>query len=174
MVNFKNIKVVFFDVDGTVTDGIYQMSSEGVCTKSFYSKDFYGLESLLKSDIRVIIITQSDGRVIKQQINRIMEVRAIWKKKYCDCDLDLFTHIEDKVERIEKYMEFKDISWGNIAYVGDAENDLESMKKCEFTACPNDAIEEVQEESNYISNYDGGKGAVYDICKYILEKRKEK
>ena len=173
MNNLKNIKIAFFDLDGVLTDGIYQMSSEGITTKSFYSKDFYGLESLLKSGIRVVIITQSDGRVIKQQITRIMESRKIWREKYNDCSLDLFASIEDKKERIDKYLEHHDISWENIAYIGDAENDLASMKASGFTACPSDAIEEVKEECNLVSDSNGGKGAVYEICKYILENRRE-
>jgi 3-deoxy-D-manno-octulosonate 8-phosphate phosphatase (KDO 8-P phosphatase) len=51
--------------------------------------------------------------------------------------------------------------------MGDAENDLPPMNKALFTGCPADAIEEVQENANYISEFEGGRGAVYEFCMHI-------
>jgi 3-deoxy-D-manno-octulosonate 8-phosphate phosphatase (KDO 8-P phosphatase) len=44
------------------------------------------------------------------------------------------------------------------------------MKLCGFRACPADATEEIREISDYVSPFNGGKGAVRDICEHLLKK----
>jgi len=178
-INFKNIKVVCFDLDGVLTDGIYQVNSKGVTTKSFYTRDFSALEQLLKNDIKVVIISQSSDNCILRRINNIREKSrsSIWKKCFDEKSLILFQGIDDKCRDIgflvlsslgcfgEKF------SWDNVAYMGDAENDIECMEKAHYTGCPSDAIEEAKENSNYVSNYPGGKGCVYEFILHILKER---
>ena len=42
-------------------------------------------------------------------------------------------------------------------------------KKVGLACCPNDAVEEVKNICNFISSKNGGKGAVRELCDYILE-----
>jgi 3-deoxy-D-manno-octulosonate 8-phosphate phosphatase (KDO 8-P phosphatase) len=42
------------------------------------------------------------------------------------------------------------------------------MKLVGLTCCPNDAAEEIQQISKYISNKKGGEGCVRDIIEQIL------
>jgi 3-deoxy-D-manno-octulosonate 8-phosphate phosphatase KdsC-like HAD superfamily phosphatase len=62
------------------------------------------------------------------------------------------------------------VSRCDIAFMGDSENDVEAMKLCGLTGCPADAVSIVKEESNFIAESPGGKGAVYEFAKYIIEK----
>lgn len=177
---FNKIKIAFFDVDGCLSDGVYQISEEGSVIKSFYTRDFYGLEQLMRNNILVVILTQSHDEVISQQIQRICDHSDFWKENYYRCNnLQLFTGIDDKRKLVERYFESdfrgEEITWDNIAYFGDAENDLECIKLAGFSGCPTDAIPEVREIAMYPSDYYGGKGAVHDFCKHILaQKNKEK
>ncbi|KKN30854.1 hypothetical protein LCGC14_0829790 [marine sediment metagenome] len=178
-INYNNIKISIFDLDGTLTDGIYQVNSEGITTKSFYTRDFSALEQLLKNNIKIIIISQSNDLCVWQRINNIRtKTRSdIWKDAFDKRRIILFQGIDNKRSHIEQLVlplfgcYGKTFSWHQVAYMGDAENDIECMKKAHYTGCPSDAIEEVKENSNYVSNYSGGKGCVYDFVMHILRER---
>lgn len=174
MITFSNIKIVCFDCDGVLTDGIYQISEEtGMVTKSFYTRDFYAIEQLLRNDIAVFIVTQSHDKVIHTQVSRIARHSDFWSDCFNDGRLKVMTSIENKQEAIHAEILTKnELGWFNVAYMGDAENDLPLMKKASFTGCPSDAIEEVKENANYISDFPGGRGAVHDFCMHILKQRK--
>lgn len=171
---YQRIKVVVIDVDGVLTDGIYQISSIGNVIKSFYTRDFYGIERLMIKGIKVVILSQSHDRVISEQIDRICDHSHFWRCCYeLVSTLLVYTEVEDKKGKVEEILNKYNWTWENVAYIGDAENDIESMKEAGFTACPVDAIPEVRELSLYPSSFSGGKGAVYDFCNYILKKISE-
>jgi len=176
----NKIKVAFFDLDGTITDGMYNVSSDGKITKSFYTRDFHGLEILSNSGICVCIITNSNDDCIKHKLNRL------------NFNIMLFMDVEDKKTYIDKLIKenndicnrkdvfcFKDnqykiISWYSIAYMGDAENDLECMDYIGLFGCPKDAIPQVRKKcKDFVSIYNGGHGAVWEFSKYILEHNKK-
>jgi 3-deoxy-D-manno-octulosonate 8-phosphate phosphatase (KDO 8-P phosphatase) len=169
MIKFSNIKVLVLDVDGTLTDGIYQISEQGKVTKSFYTKDFYAIQKIMSVTRFVLIVTQSHDVVIKSQIQRIAGHSKIWETMLNYESLKIFTGIDDKEKCITSELLDRQLGWENVAYMGDAENDLPPMKKSLFTGCPADAIEEVRENSNYISDFPGGRGAVYDFCMHIYK-----
>jgi 3-deoxy-D-manno-octulosonate 8-phosphate phosphatase (KDO 8-P phosphatase) len=168
---FEKIKVVCFDVDGTLTDGKYIISKNGDVSKSFYTRDFHGIEMLLRGGINVIVISQSDDKVIQRQFNRIMLCSPFWETAYVNMRLHLHMGCNNKRDLINKDLLTDELSWENVAYMGDAENDFECLKLASFSGCPVDAIEEVREMVQYPSDFKGGEGAVYDFCKYILKKR---
>jgi len=178
---FSDIKICCFDIDGTLTDGIYQITDKGDIVKSFYTRDFYGIEQLIRNGIKVVILSQSHDEVIYHQINRIVDHSILWEQAYeHDESLEVITCIDNKKEEIEKILEKENLSWSNVAYIGDAENDIESMEKALFVGCPFDAINEISKNlpslsylSSYVSKFPGGKGAVYDFSKYILKKIEE-
>lgn len=175
---YDDIKIVAMDVDSTLTDGIYQISEQevghGIVTKSFYTRDFYAIEQLMRAGILVCIITQSHDKVIERQVQRIASHSDFWSGKWNSFNgLKVLTGINNKKKAIKDQVLMKSgFDWHNVAYIGDAENDVTCMKKALFTGCPADAIEEVKENVNYISEFPGGRGAVYDFCMHILKQRK--
>lgn len=175
MFKFGNIKVLVVDVDGCLTDGIYQISEQemgkSLVTKSFYTRDFFGIENILKAGIEVIIISQSHDQVIQRQIDRISAYSGIWKNHLQCGSLRVLVGIDNKEEAIYSEILRGDNVWGCVAYFGDAENDIECMKLAGYTGCPDDALESIKEEVNYKSDYPGGKGAVCDFCMYIIKNR---
>jgi 3-deoxy-D-manno-octulosonate 8-phosphate phosphatase (KDO 8-P phosphatase) len=52
--------------------------------------------------------------------------------------------------------------------MGDDIPDLGAMKLVGMPTCPNDATNEVQAVSRYISNYPGGYGCVRDVIEQVL------
>ena len=57
--------------------------------------------------------------------------------------------------------------------MGDDIPDLECMQRVGIPVCPADACSEVIEASRYVSEFDGGKGAVRDIVEQTLRAQDE-
>ena len=57
-------------------------------------------------------------------------------------------------------------------YMGDDIPDIPVMKLVGLACCPQDAVNEVKEISNYVSDKNGGKGAVRDIIEQIMKIKK--
>lgn len=195
----KNIKLLVIDVDSTLTDGNYQVSEDGKITKSFYTRDFYYIEKILRMDshpICILLLTGSwDNCIVNKYLqlpycdkwNFLLRTHADDKKRYIEDEVigikneSPFSIVCDNRDNINKIIEkkhpyadtFSRITWDNIAYIGDGENDLESIKLAAITGCPQDAEEEIKEESHFISKYNGGRGAVADFIKYLISLRED-
>jgi len=50
-----------------------------------------------------------------------------------------------------------------VAYIGDDVNDLECIKACGFSACPNNAVRGVRESVDYICTAKGGEGVIREL-----------
>lgn len=156
------IKFFVLDVDGTLTDGRINISSNGEIFKSFNVKDGYGVRFLLKKKgIESIILTARYSEIVEKRCKE-MAVDYVLQNS-----LDKYKTLQ---KFIDDYNEKHNSSIGlsNFAYAGDDILDLECIKKInEFgglTFCPADACDEIKKECTYISKHNGGNGAVRDFC----------
>ena len=168
---YSSIKIFITDCDGTLTDGIYQISENGGITKSFYTRDFYAIEQIMRNGIKVVIMTQSHDDIIYEQVKRILSHSDFWNNCFIEGSLIIKTAIDNKKAEIERIFEKGVLGWDNIAYIGDAENDLYCIQNAGFSGCPTDAVPHVRDEAMYPSDYRGGHGAVHDFCMHLLKKR---
>lgn len=156
---FKNIKLLILDVDGTLTDGKIYMSECGEVVKVFNVKDGYAIKNILpKHNILPVIIT---GRMSK-----ILEKRCF--------ELDIkhtYQGINDKLSKMEELCKEFNIKMEQIAYVGDDLNDLECMQKVGFAACPKDAAEQIKNIAHFVASKEGGNGAVREVIDKIIAEK---
>lgn len=167
------IKLLVIDVDGTLTDGKYYVSNNGDTMKAFNTKDFDYLSKAQKSGIRVVLLTSSKDDCVWHKVQNL--------SKEDHNNLILFQGIKDKLSHLSNMIyRWGDIDWRNIAYMGDWDNDLKVMKRCSIIACPKDASEKVKNYvknehaqrknwvDSYVSDFDGGDGAVADFVDFLL------
>lgn len=150
-----NIELIALDVDGTLTDGGIILDSNGGEIKRFCAKDGQILRVLEKLGVKTAIIT---GRASEPVKRRADDLRIT----------DIFQDVSDKTAVLSECLSRHGILPGNTAYVGDDLNDYAAMAMCGFKACPSDAAREIRGICDYVSPYPGGRGAVRDICEYIL------
>ena len=81
---------------------------------------------------------------------------------------DMYLNCMDKVAAINEFMAANNLNSENVIYMGDDIPDLECMRLVGIPVCPADACMEVIEASRYVSEYNGGKGAVRDIVEQVL------
>ena len=152
--DLSNIKLVILDVDGTLTDGGVYIDSNGVETKKFNIKDGAGIVLAEKVGVEFMILTGRKSYCVEHRANEL-------KIKY------VFQGIADKLSYLQLFLTQQGLSSNEVAYIGDDINDLECMRTVGFTACPADAVEEVRQQCDFVSRYNGGQGAVREVCDMI-------
>lgn len=161
MVDYKKIRFLFMDVDGTLTDGKIYMSDSGELFKAFDIKDGCGIKDILPElGITPVIITARQSKILE---NRCRELGI----EMC------FQNTRDKVSKIHEIMNNAGFSpnengeYAESAYIGDDILDIAPMRVCALKACPADAAQEVKEVCGFVCKKEGGSGAVRELIDYI-------
>lgn len=71
---------------------------------------------------------------------------------------------------MDKWINKLNISYNNVAYIGDDIPDLPILEKIGFSSCPKDATHDTQNIVDYICNNNGGDGAVREFCELLINK----
>ena len=154
--DLSKIKLIVLDVDGTLTDGGVYIDSNGVETKKFNIKDGAGIVLAEKAGIEFMILTGRKSYCVEKRAEEL-------KIKY------VFQGIMDKLKYLNNFLQEHNLSPEQVAYMGDDVNDLECMQYVGFTACPADAVKKVCEYVDFVSQFNGGCGAVREICDMIKD-----
>ena len=154
----KSIKLLFMDVDGTMTDGKIYMGPDGEVMKAFDIKDGYGIHEILPQyGIVPVIIT---GRTSKIVENRAAElgIKELYQGKH------------DKVDTLLAVLKKYDCPPQQAAYIGDDVLDLPCMELCGVKGCPADAVAGVKAICDYVCQTPAGQGAVREFIEWLVEK----
>lgn len=156
----RRIKVLVMDVDGTLTDGKIYMGKEGELMKAFDIKDGCGIHDiLLPSGIIPLIITGRKSKILE---NRCQELRIE----------NLYQGVQDKKSKLIAFMSDIGLNFSDVAYIGDDINDLPCMQVVKdgggVIGCPKDAVNAVRQIASFISNQNGGNGAVREFIDYVV------
>lgn len=153
--NYKNIKLLVMDVDGTLTDGCIYCSGQGELLKAFNVKDGYAIAHVLpKLNIIPVIITGRESKIVEYRASELGIS-------------ELHQGVADKLSKLNDIAAKYECNYDNIAYIGDDLNDISCIEKCGLTACPADSILEVIEKVDYVCKNNGGKGAVREFISVI-------
>ena len=162
MGNFKEdiarVEAMVFDVDGVMTDGRIIPTAEGDFIRCYNCKDGYALAYAIRHGYRVCVITGGYGKILERRL-RMLGMQDF----YIDC--------MDKISTLREYMKKYNLNSENVLYMGDDIPDLECMREVGMPVCPADSAPEVIECSRYISEFEGGRGAVRDIVEQVLRAR---
>ena len=151
------IKLVLLDVDGTLTDGGIYRGNNGEELKRFNVKDGYAIVNAQKLGIEFGIITGRKSELVEIRSNEL-------KIKY------LYQGISEKTVILKEIMQKTGLKKEEIAYMGDDLNDILIMKQSGLTGAPKDAADEVIQIAEFVSEKNGGSGAVREFVEYILKK----
>jgi len=145
----KTIKALIFDVEGVFD------------TKTFFSpneetKDGLALSYATKKDFLTGIITGATSDVVKQKFNSLGVT-------------DVYLGQRFKIEAFEDFCAKYSVKPEDVLYMGDDLPDYEVLKAVGFSACPADAVTEILEIVDYISDKKGGEGCVRDIIEQVMK-----
>jgi len=155
--DLAKIKLLLLDVDGVMTDGRITFDSDGIESKSFDVKDGHGLKLLQRAGIEVGIITGRQSAVVTRRAEELgIEL--------------VFQGVKDKLVPFNEILEKRSLTPEEVAYVGDDVVDLPVMRRVGFAATVADAVEDIKPFADLVTDHAGGRGAVREVCDFLLKK----
>lgn len=155
MTDYSKIRYVILDVDGTLTDGGIYYDAQGNEIKRFDAKDGLGIKVGIAAGLEFVIIT---GRVSPMVERRAQELGI----------KHIISGAQVKYPEMLSWMNKHSVTAEEICYIGDDWNDLECMRAVAVCMCPADAVKEVREECDYVSDSPAGHGAVRECLEFLL------
>ncbi|MBS4759840.1 MAG: HAD hydrolase family protein [Clostridium sp.] len=152
----SKIKAAVFDVDGVMTDGSLTFDENGAEYKTFNAKDGQGIVMLNKTGFVTAIITARDNGTVRHRFKNL-------------CMTKLFEGCKNKIAALKELMAEYNLKYEEIAYMGDDLPDICVLKKVGLPCAPADAVEEVLTCAEFICSKNGGRGAVREMCDFILK-----
>ncbi|MDF1653690.1 MAG: HAD-IIIA family hydrolase [Coxiellaceae bacterium] len=151
----ENIQLLILDVDGVLTDGKVYLSADGDEQKCFYVQDGMGMVNLIRANIPIAIIS---GRSSESVTRRMQELGV----------QHVHQGIDNKLPVFEQLIKELNINADNVAYVGDDTPDLCIMQYVGYKIAVANAVTEVRSIADWVTQRNGGEGAVREVCDWIL------
>ncbi len=152
----KAIRLIALDVDGVMSDGCVVYGNNDEETKAFNIKDGLGIKLAQSAGIEVAIITGRTTSLLTRRANEL-GIKALIQGR------------EDKLTALKELANSRDLNLAQCAYMGDDLPDLSAIITAGLGACPADAVADIKFHSDWISPVSGGRGAVRDLCEFILK-----
>ena len=151
------IKLIVFDIDGTLTNGDLTFDENGIESKTFNVKDGMAIATWTKRlGYKAAIITGRNSKIVQKRAEEL-GVQHIYQG------------IHNKDEVIEQILKEENITFKNVASIGDDLNDYKMLKKSYLSFCPNDAVDDIKNIVNVVCSKNGGQGAAREMIEYILK-----
>jgi len=145
-----------FDVDGVLTDGTINITTEGEMYRTMHTKDGFALQTAMDQGFNICVISGGSNEGVRLRLKRLGIT-----------DIHLGTH--QKLDNLKEYCKEKNLKFENLLYMGDDIPDLEVMKAVGLPCCPQDAVPEIKAISKYVSHRKGGEGCVRDVIEQVLK-----
>lgn len=152
----NHIDTFIFDVDGVLTDGSIQISTNGELLRTMNIKDGYALKTAQMAGFHVCIISGGKNEGVRKRLRDLGIT-------------NIFLGVQDKVECLQEFFDIYDIKKENVLYMGDDIPDLYAMRMVGLPCCPQDAVAEIKEISRYVSHRKGGRGCVRDVIEQVMK-----
>ena len=149
------IRVVFFDVDGVLTDGGLYFNESGEYLKRFHTLDGHGIKLLQRVGIVPAVITGRDSAALRTRLQALGVTHARFGT-------------EDKRPAAEDILQTLGLTWDEAAAMGDDWPDLPMLRRCALAVAPPGAQTEVLATAHHVTARAGGQGAVRDLCDLLL------
>jgi len=151
------IELIVLDVDGTLTNGGITYTSNGDELKTFDVADGLAVSTWTKKlGKKAAIITGRNSLIVER---RAKELKINF----------LFQGVDNKDHVLENILKKENISWNQVAVIGDDLNDYKMLKKAGLSFCPASGSRYIKEIVNIVCKNPGGEGAVREMIEYIIK-----
>ena len=149
------VALMGFDVDGVLTDGTLYYSGQGDAMKGFLTRDGHGIRMLMEAGVQVAIITGRESDIVTRRAKNLGISHVL-------------QGIDDKRAAMDGLLSRLGLNFGQAGYMGDDVVDLPLLTACGFSATVADGHPLVRERVDHVSPLQGGRGAVREVCEFLL------
>jgi 3-deoxy-D-manno-octulosonate 8-phosphate phosphatase (KDO 8-P phosphatase) len=150
------IELLLVDVDGVLTDGVIAIDDKGVETKHFHVRDGSAFHLWKKAGKRAAILS---GRWAPLVDRRAAELGIA----------PVIQGAPQKGGPFRRLLTDLGLESRQVCYVGDDLADLPVLGAVGLSACPADAAPEVRQAVHFVSQLEGGRGAIREVVELILK-----
>ncbi|MES0875156.1 KdsC family phosphatase [Sinimarinibacterium thermocellulolyticum] len=151
----RQIRCLFLDIDGVLTDGLLYIGPNGEETKTNFVRDGYGIKLALRQGLQIAVIS---GRP-----SASMQRRLEWLG---------IRHIAlDTQDKEPAYLRMRDalgLADAQCAHLGDDVPDLPLLRRVGLAMTVADAHDSALACAHWVSRSAGGRGAVREAIDLIL------
>lgn len=149
------IRLVLLDSDGVLTDGKLYLAPGGHDGRAFHTRDGLGIRLGQRAGLEFGIISGRDCEIVA--------------RRGAELSIDeIHLGETDKVGRFEEILGRLGHSPDEVCFVGDDLLDLGVMLRVGLAVAPADAATEVRQRAHWVTEHNGGQGAVRDLVEFLL------
>ena len=148
------VRIVFLDVDGTLTDGVIGFTREGD-VRHFWARDGLALEWAREAGILPVVISGRASLAVAARMH--------------DLKLEHYLGAKDKVAVAEKVLAREGVRWEECVMIGDDLPDIPMMRRVAWPIAVADSTAEVLRFAKTITKAGAGYGAVREAIEILLK-----
>lgn len=151
----SRIRLLLFDVDGVLTDGVVILHADGTESKGFHIRDGAAIVWAQRAGLHVGLLSSRASGATTQRAAQLA-IRLVVQG------------VASKLTAYEQILRDHDLADEAVAYMGDDLVDLPVLARAGLSGAPADAAPEVRAKVHWVSRSTGGRGAVRDFVETIL------
>ena len=156
-IDFKAINWLVLDVDGVMTDGTILLRGDGSESKRFNIQDGHGIKLWKRAGGDVTLLSGRASMATQCRAEQL-DIKHVFQ----DC--------HRKLPVLKEFLDRMQIAPEHVAYVGDDLLDLPGVRHAGFGVAVANAVQELKDQSDYVTTRRGGDGAVREVVEYILKR----
>lgn len=152
----QRIKLIILDVDGVLTDGRIVFGSDRLEIKSFHVRDGHGIKLAMRRGLEFALVTGRTSDIVPRRAEDLGITRVYQK-------------IWDKRPVLEDLKKELSLEADEIAVIGDDVVDIPLFRMAGISFTLPEAPHEVRQAADYVTQHQGGDGAVREMIEMILK-----
>tara|TARA_Y100000022_G_scaffold89376_1_gene76962 strand:- start:1123 stop:1590 length:468 start_codon:yes stop_codon:yes gene_type:complete len=154
-----NVKAIYYDFDGVMTNNKVLVSEDGKESVIVNRSDGLAVSYFKELKIEQAIISSETNLVVEQRAKKLK--------------IPVYQNVKNKLECVKKLLDKNNLNPSEIIFVGNDLNDLEVIKYLPNTFCPKDSNKKILDSPAFILNKKGGKGVIMALYEHMMEKSLE-
>lgn len=151
----RGVRLLVLDVDGVLTDGKLYFLADGSEAKAFSTLDGQGIKMLMHSGIQVAIITGRTSTIVERRAANLGIEHVVQGR-------------EDKRAALDELLSTLQLSYQQVAYLGDDLPDLAPIRCVALGVAVANANSFVRQHAQAVTSLRGGEGAAREFCEFIM------
>ncbi|MBS9402060.1 HAD hydrolase family protein [Halomonas sp. TRM85114] len=152
----RHIRLLALDVDGVLTDGQLYFQADGIEIKGFNTLDGHGIKLLQRAGFTVALITGRDSPMVSHRATSLGIKH-------------LYQGVERKLPKLRDLCLQLGLSLDQVAYCGDDMPDIGAIRHAGVGITVPGAPDYVCQLADWVTQREGGHGAVREICDTLLK-----
>lgn len=149
------LECIFYDFDGVMTDNRVMVDENGIESVFVSRADGYGVARIKEMGIPQVIVSTEKNQVVEKRAEKL--------------GLEVIHGVANKRIVVKEYCRKRGYHLEDVIFMGNDLNDLPAMAIVGFKAAPADAEPEILAIADWVSEKNGGYGAIRDLYRLLAE-----